>query len=398
MNYVIYILLFILIFIFVFILDTIHNKYRHGGRPYSGGSHSRQRRLHSGGSRSGQRRLYSDHDKQQRLYSDSNGKQLPHSQRCLRSGSIISSQLLFDILNIIKKRHYTSPNYNIMNSEDISFYERQAHLLENKYKIKYEILKDQLFSIRGGELLVYISQCSGKVKSMSKMIKEDFENGFDITLIADKHKLPYIMTLKQLFFEYKYSKEDIKKFLKKEKKLPTNLQSINSELDFILKSDPTSYINNLNNKKEADAFEKEVAAFLDSKNIKYITENDQRLPHNNKQCLRSGGGKFLNNQQLPHSSNNNKQCLRSGSSGTPDFLFNEATIINKCKAHWIEVKNYAYYGNKILDPGIRDQANKYYSKYGSGIFIFKYGIIEDIIKNPINNGVYFMGWEIIFDS
>jgi hypothetical protein len=272
-----------------------------------------------------------------------------------------------------------------MNSEDISFYERQAHLLENKYKIKYEILKDQLFSIRGGELLVYISQCSGKVKSMSKMIKEDFENGFDITLIADKHKLPYIMTLKQLFFEYKYSKEDIKKFLKKEKKLPTNLQSINSELDFILKSDPTSYINNLNNKKEADAFEKEVAAFLDSKNIKYITENDQRLPHNNKQCLHSGGG------------NSGKRCLRSGNA-TPDFLFNEATIINKCKAHWIEVKNYAYYGNKILDPGIRDQANKYYSKYGSGIFIFKYGIIEDIIKNPINNGVYFMGWEIIFDS
>jgi hypothetical protein len=205
---------------------------------------------------------------------------------------------------------------------------------------------------------------------MSKLIKKDFENGFDVTLIADKHKLPYIMTLKQLCFEFGHSKEDIKKFLKKEKKLPNNLQALNSEIDFILKSDPTSYINSLDSKKRANEFEKDVAMFLDSKHIKYTTENEIRNGNNSKNEIKN------NNGEQP----------------TPDFLLNQGIKINNFTAHWIEVKNYAYYGNTILEPGIQAQANKYYNKYGTGVFIFRYGVIDNS-KND-QKKVHFIGWKV----
>jgi hypothetical protein len=349
MNYVIYILLFILIFIVVFIVQITHNKYS-----IYGGKKLKEKSPHSG--------------KQLKEKSPHSGKQLKEKSVNININCIqpITTNLLNDILNIIKKRHGVAPNYNIMSSDDISFYERQAHLLENKYKIKYEILKNQLFSIRNAELLIYISQCKKKVQSMSKLIKEDFENGFDVTLIADKHKLPYIMTLKQLCLECGYSKKDIKKFLKKEKKIPNKLQALNSEIDFILKSDPTSYINSLDSKKRVNEFEKKVAMFLDSKHIKYTTEDE----------IRNGG------KQLKH--------LHSDII-TPDFLLNRAILINNFMAHWIEVKNYTYYGNTILEPGIQAQANKYYNKYGPGIFIFRYGIVANL-SNVENNRVYFIGW------
>jgi len=391
MNYVIYILLFILIFIIVLIVQIVQIKLnKYGGKSKKGikkqdlhndkqGLHNDKQGLHNDkrGLHNDKRGLHNDkrglHNDKRGLHNDKRGLRSDNieinKQRGLRSDNIeinciplITSHLLHDILNIIKKRHSVVPNYNIMSNDDISFYERQAHLLENKYKIKYEILKNQLFSIRNAELLVYISQCKKRVQGMAKIIKEDFENGFDVTLIADKHKLPYIMTLKQLCFTFGYSKEDIKKFLKKEKKIPNKLQALNSEIDFILKSDPTSYINSLDSKKRANKFEKEVAMFLDSKHIKYTTENEIK---------------------------------KDGSSGiiTPDFLLNHTIKINNFTTNWIEVKNYAYYGNIILEPGIQAQATKYYNKYGNGIFIFKYGLINDYNQKNPKNGVYFMGWK-----
>lgn len=273
--------------------------------------------------------------------------------------TLMSSNLLHDILNIIKKRHYTTPNYSIMSNDDINFYERQAHLLENKYKKKYELMRDQLFSVRNSEMLVYISHCINKVKHMAKIIKEDFENGFDITLIADKNKIPYIMTLRQLLYSYNFSKKDIKDMLKKRKKFPDKLNAINSEIDFILKSDLTSYVNNAKKKKAANEFENEVAAFLDKNNIKYISENENRKK----------------NVQGPKT--------------TPDFLLKSKIIVNGFKTNWVEVKNYLYYGNAILEPGVHAQAKKYYKAHGTGVFIFKYGVA----KKANIEGVHFMGWK-----
>ena len=289
---------------------------------------------------------------------------------------IITKPLLFDILNIIKKRHQTNTNFNVMTDDDISFYERQAHILENKYKSDYEIMKSILFSIRSSEMMIYISQCAGKIKSMSKIIKEDFENGFDLTLIADKHKLPYIMTLKQLLTEYKYSEKEIKRFLRGEKKMPDKIKSISAEIDFILKSDPTSSINSLDKKDTANNFEKTIAEFLDKEGVKYISENEMRK--NNKK------NKEENKEE---NKKENKEAAI-----TPDFLLKggQSVSINGYPINWVEVKNYAYYGNKILEKGIQKQATKYHNKYGNGVFIFKHGV--SMIENTEISGVKFIGW------
>jgi hypothetical protein len=297
---------------------------------------------------------------------------------------IITKPLLFDILNIIKKRHQTNTNFNVMTDDDISFYERQAHILENKYKSDYEIMKSILFSIRSSEMMIYISQCAGKIKSMSKIIKEDFENGFDLTLIADRHKLPYIMTLKQLLTEYKYSEKEIKRFLRGEKKMPDKIKSISAEIDFILKSDPTSSINSLDKKDTANNFEKTIAEFLDKEGVKYISENEMRK--NNKKNKEENKEENKKENKEENKKENKEDAI------TPDFLLKggQSVSINGYPINWVEVKNYAYYGNKILEKGIQKQATKYHNKYGNGVFIFKHGV--SMIENTEISGVKFIGW------
>jgi len=181
--------------------------------------------------------------------------------------------------------------------------------------------------------------------------------------------LPYIMVLKQLLYEYKYSENEIKRFLRKEKKLPDNMKAISDEIDFILKSDPTSSINSIDKKNSATEFENTIAEFLDKRGIKYISENETRKD------------KELNTTL------------------TPDFLLkrDQFVYINGFPINWIEVKNYTYYGNKLLEKGIQRQATRYYNKYGNGIFIFRYGAISienlgilGILGTP---GVKIIGWK-----
>jgi len=277
-----------------------------------------------------------------------------------------TKHLLHDMLGIIHKRHQMDPNFKLITDEETSFYERQARILENKYKLDYESIKLQLFSIRKLEIMAFIYQCTGKVKKLSKEIKHDFENGFELTLIADRHKIPYIMALKQLFSEYGYSEREIKKILRKEKKVPDKMKAIESELDFILKSDPTSSINSLEGKKLATKFENSIAQFLNKNGVKYISEEEAR--------------------------NKNKKNDKNDDIFTPDFLLKDgqSVTINGFPISWIEVKNYAYYGNKILENGIQKQSKKYYNKYGNGVFIFRCGALE----NAGNNNVKFIGWHL----
>jgi hypothetical protein len=47
----------------------------------------------------------------------------------------ISNELLNDIKNIIKRRCETNLNFNILNEDDIKFYERQSCILAEKYNI-----------------------------------------------------------------------------------------------------------------------------------------------------------------------------------------------------------------------------------------------------------------------
>jgi len=279
----------------------------------------------------------------------------------------ISKLLLLDIINIIKHRHTSITNFNTMTDDDNKFYERQAHILANKFHLDFETTHLQLCSIRNLELQIYVANSKSKIKSLLPTIKKDFEKGFELTLIADKHHLPYLSTLKQLCSIYNYSQNDIKSFLRKEKPFPKELDGLNSELSSILDLDPTSYINSNKAKKHATDFENEIEKLLSSLHIEFYTENDIRKNHN---------------------SDDHESMI------TPDFLFKEGQNItlNEYPINWIEAKNYAYYKHKFLDQGIQQQAKKYFNKHGNGVIIFKCGVYCDNQHADGLPNVKFIGW------
>lgn len=316
----------------------------------------------------------------------------------------ISNNLLIDMLNIIKHRHHSNTNYNAMTDDDIKFYERQSHILANKYNLDFNNTHMQLCSVRSMEIQIYMAQCSHKVATLSKTIKEDFEKGFDLTLIADKHKLPYILTLKQLCSSFGHSPKEIKRFLRKEKPFPKELDAINSELDYILKSDTTSSINSENARTRATEFEGQIDNILKKLNIKYYTENDLREKYNlanlanlanldnldNLDNKKSGGKK----KKTAEKTEDVDEDISQENLITPDFLFheNESITLNEFPIKWIEVKNYVYYKHKFMEKNIQNQAKKYYNKYGNGIFIFKCGVICDHAHADVTPNVKFIGW------
>ena len=279
----------------------------------------------------------------------------------------IPVELLADMQNILKRRFETNLNFNILNEDDKKFYERQSCILAEKYNINSEIIYRQILSIRNQELSISIAHLGDKIHHLIKTVKSDFESGYDLSLIADKHKLPYIATLKQLCAEYGYSKNEIKEFLRKKTPFPEKLNKLNSEIDFILENDITSSVNNINNKKKADEFEKLVADKLDKLGIGYISEMDIREAANNEE------GQI-----------------------TPDILFkkDQDIILNGKKINWIELKNFPYYKNKLLEKKIQQQAKKYYNKYGIGVFIFKLGVLCTCPHADGLPDVKFIGWEV----
>jgi hypothetical protein len=230
----------------------------------------------------------------------------------------------------------------------------------------------QLCAIRGMEMQKMIAYSKSHIEAMSKTIKEDFENGYDLTLIADKHKFPYMLTLKQLCSDFGYSQQEIKDFIKKVKPFPEKLNAINSELDHILKTDPTSYVNTVDARNRANDFEDAVAKLLKSKGITYLTENEIRDKHTEAKDKNPEG---------------EEEVL-----ATPDFLFDkgENVVLNDFPIKWIEVKNYPYYAHKFLENGVQQQAKKYHTKYGNGVFIFKCGVLQNY---HTIDGVKFIGWE-----
>jgi len=296
--------------------------------------------------------------------SDDRSKDKPDIDKeiIINNAECISPELLMDIHNIIKRRFSTNLNFNVLNKEDKDFYERQSHILANKYNLKSSILYNQLISIRGQELSLMILHLNEKIKSLMSKIKSEFESGYDLTLIADNYKLPYIATLKQLCAKYGHSPKEIKKFLRKELPFSEKVSKLNSELDFILKNDITSSINNIDNKKRANEFEQIVMDKLDKLGIEYSTEDELRKVEEN--------------------------------AITPDILFKKGQNIklNGDKINWIELKNFPYYKNKLLESKIQQQAQKYYNKYGVGVFIFKLGVLSTYKHADGLTDVKFIGW------
>jgi hypothetical protein len=378
-QYLIILLLFILLFILIFIILISYNT------KYNGGAKILKSANKDGAHKDGTHKdgTHKDGTHKDGTHKDGDHKDGTHKDIEIEISSIqfITPALLSDILNIIKHRHASHTNFQIISEDDQKFYERQAHILTNKYHLDFDITHMQLCAIRGMEMQIYIGISKAKIKELSKQIKEDFQNGFDLTLIADKHKLPYILTLKQLCEDFGYNQKETKHFLRKDKPFPDELAALNGELDHILKLDPTSSLNSNDAKTRSIEFEDLVAKKLSDLHIKFKTE--VHIKEEADAAAANADG------------DDNAEPLL-----TPDFLFtdpNQNIKLNGIEIKWIEVKNYPYYKHRFLEKNVQKQAKKYYNKYGNGVFIFKCGVLCDAKGNAPHAdnipSVKFIGWE-----
>jgi len=395
-QYLIILLLFILLFILIFIILISYNTKYNGGAKILKSAHkdgTHKDGTHKDGThKDGTHKdgTHKDGAHKDGANKDGSNKDGAHKDGAHKDGThkdieieissiqFITPALLSDILNIIKHRHASHTNFQIISEDDQKFYERQAHILTNKYHLDFDITHMQLCAIRGMEMQIYIGMSKAKIKELSKQIKEDFQNGFDLTLIADKHKLPYILTLKQLCEDFGYNQKETKHFLRKDKPFPDELAAINGELDHILKLDPTSSLNSNDAKTRSIEFEDLVAKKLSDLHIKFKTE-----VHIKEEADAAAAN-----------ADDVEPLL------TPDFLFtdsNQNIKLNGIEIKWIEVKNYPYYKHRFLEKNVQKQAKKYYNKYGNGVFIFKCGVLCDAKGNAPHAdnipSVKFIGWE-----
>ena len=386
-QYLIILLLFILLFILIFIILISYNT------TYNGGGKILKSANKDGTNKDGAHKngAHKDGAHKDSAHKDGAHKDVAHKDGAhkyieieISSIQFITPALLSDILNIIKHRHASHTNFQIISEDDKKFYERQAHILTNKYHLDFDITHMQLCAIRGMEMQIYIGMSKAKIKELSKQIKEDFQNGFDLTLIADKHKLPYILTLKQLCEDFGYNQKETKHFLRKDKPFPDELAALNGELEHILKSDPTSSLNSNDAKTRSIEFEDLVAKKLSDLHIKFKTEVH----------IKEEADAAAADAAAADGDDNSEPVL------TPDFLFtdpNQHIKLNGIEIKWIEVKNYPYYKHRFLEKNVQKQAKKYYNKYGNGVFIFKCGVLCDAKGNAPHAdnipSVKFIGWE-----
>ena len=293
----------------------------------------------------------------------------------------ISPILLKEILQIIHTHHKIAPNFSI--NLDELYYKEQAHILSKKYNIDFHIIFDQLKSIYRMEMNTLIARSEHLISKNINHICNEFKNknknnslynnnnnnNNSLQSIIEKYKLPYLATLKQLLNKLKYSPNEIKELIRH----PNLPDSEKYEISKLLHLDPTSSINSLGAKHSATAFENKIAHELEKHNIKFKTEEDFRQQQQQQK----------EKQQQQHQQQQEQNTLIA----TPDFLFEEPILLNGNIIYWIDAKNYAYYGNKMFEKKLQQQAAKYTHLFGNGVFMFSKGTIS-----VSNNKTLFVGY------
>jgi len=148
-QYLIILLLFILLFILIFIILISYNT------KYNGGAKILKSANKDGAHKDGAHKdgAHKDGANKDGAHKDGANKDIEIE---ISSIQFITPALLSDILNIIKHRHTSHTNFQIISEDDQKFYERQAHILTNKYHLDFDITHMQLCAIRGMEMQIYI--------------------------------------------------------------------------------------------------------------------------------------------------------------------------------------------------------------------------------------------------
>lgn len=185
-----------------------------------------------------------------------------------------------------------------------------------------------------------ISSHSHLIKKSSDIIS-DYTSGSDILELSKKYD-GSPLNLLRIIFQKKYNTKLTK--IIKNKKILDNRDK--SELQIAVSSDSYALINQNEILKNATIFENKIAKILDSKGIKYKTQED--LVREQKQ-----------DNSVP--------------TNTPDFLLQSDLTINGIKINWIDAKNFYGSDSKFIKKKIIKQTKKYIDEWGTGSIIFNLG-------------------------
>jgi hypothetical protein len=168
------------------------------------------------------------------------------------------------------------------------------------------------------------------------------------------------MDILQISKKYDFSPMSIMRLIIKEQypEIKLNKNNINDlkkydseQVKLAESNDMVSNLDQGDQQLKSEKYEEKVAHFLDSKDIKYVTQES-----------------IVEEQKK----------TKGYAYATPDFLLNEKIIINDNEVKWLEVKNFYGTNSKFTKKKIQKQVNKYYKKWGFGCLIFRYAIYENL--------------------
>jgi hypothetical protein len=204
--------------------------------------------------------------------------------------------------------------------------------------------KELLFNILGKKIVRDTTRRFYLVKKKSKHLLNDWKGGKTILDIARELKFPPALLTSFILEQKRYSKKRIKEVMKDPDAI--NNSRLSKEAKEAIKYDiaysPKSSETQSKNGKMAES---NIAKWLSSNKISYLTEEDNRIiGHHNR---------------------------------TPDFLLEVPVTVHGKTVNWFESK--ASFGDpKEVQRDYKKQISDYIKYFGPGVLIYWYGYVEGV--------------------
>jgi len=216
---------------------------------------------------------------------------------------------------------------------------------------------DQLLALRDTET-TFLSQTGGvRALQLGSDLAAEHARGATVLDLAKKYDLPPLAIAKQLLLETRYDAPTVRRLLREPTALPPRLAA---ELPAILAADLSSAPNQMATAAAAAAFERSVAARLRKLGVRFRTEDELK---------------------------------ERGAALTPDILLTTPVRINGHPVHWIDAKNYMWYGSRLTATSLARQAMKYAAAFGPGAMVFRAGAVRGLRLGMTGPQPLMLGWD-----
>jgi hypothetical protein len=242
-------------------------------------------------------------------------------------------------------------SYAKMNDDELNKIYNNVKKNFTNTELPYYFCKEIILSIRANIIRSHMILNHKKIILNNSNIINNYDNGINILELSKKYDASPLNLLR-LIFKFKY-KTKLTQLIKNNIILDNKDKE---QIKIAIDNDIYALINQDIILKKSNNFELKIEKILDSKNIKYKTQNqliDEQIKESN----------IITN--------------------TPDFLILDDLYINDIKINWIDAKNFYGLDSKFVKKKIEKQTKKYLEKWGSGSIIFNLGFGSKLNFNDI---------------